>query len=189
MYQEGSGKYKPQMLVLGIDFWSLNNSKCSEPSVQVFLYGFKYMFAYSFCSCSLSSTDKLKVLGTIAFYSLYILCYLLIFGSSLSWSLALIFLHIEIKFRYKIKDDFEKLFYAHCLNICLCEGVGSWRYRQTWASMWLLGIEPWISGVQPVPLTTDSSLFFHSWLLTPKILFVLFLKKYCLKYIRYIVLI
>jgi hypothetical protein len=29
-----------------------------------------------------------------------------------------------------------------CLHICLCEGVGSWRWGQLWAAMWVLGTEP-----------------------------------------------
>jgi hypothetical protein len=33
-----------------------------------------------------------------------------------------------------------------CLYVCLCEGIGSWSYRQLWAAMWGLGIEPGTSG-------------------------------------------
>jgi hypothetical protein len=29
-----------------------------------------------------------------------------------------------------------------CLHVCLCEGIRYWIYRQLWAAMWVLGIEP-----------------------------------------------
>ena len=45
-----------------------------------------------------------------------------------------------------------------CLRVCLCEGVRSWSYRQGWAVVWVLGIEPGSSRRATFVLTTEPSL-------------------------------
>jgi hypothetical protein len=48
-----------------------------------------------------------------------------------------------------------------CLHVCVCKGVASWNYRQLWATMWVLDLNPGPLEEQSVFPTAKPSLQPH----------------------------
>jgi hypothetical protein len=58
----------------------------------------------------------------------------------------------------KKKFSFIFITLVFCLYVCLCEGIGSWSFRQLWAVMWCWDLNLGLLEEQSVLLTTGPSL-------------------------------